>query len=69
MKSQGISYQTKSGYPVIYFVHRNNEIKLNGRCSKILNASCLPKMPKQTMQTKKQSDQGLPCLLFWQAFL
>ena len=35
-----------------------------------LNASCLPKRPRQTGQTqirlllKKQSDQGLPCLLF-----
>ena len=39
-------------------------------CSKILNTSCLPKRPRQTVQTqirlllKKQSDQGLPCLLF-----
>ena len=42
--------------------------------SKISNTSCLPKKPRQTAQTqirlllKKQSDQGLPCLLFWQAF-
>ena len=40
-----------------------------GRCSKISNTSCLPKRPRQTAQTpmrflKKQSDQGLPCLLF-----
>ena len=41
-----------------------------GRCSKIFNTSCLPKRPKRTVQTqirlllKKQSDQGLPCLLF-----
>ena len=38
--------------------------------SKISNTSCLPKRPRQTVQTqirlllKKQSDQGLPCLLF-----
>ena len=36
-----------------------------GRCSKILNAICLPKGPRQTVQTqirlllKKQSDEGL----------
>ena len=41
-----------------------------GKCSKILNTSCLPKMPRTTVQTqvrlllKKQSDQGLTCLLF-----
>ena len=40
----------------------------------ISNTSCLPKIPRQTVQTKirlllkKQSDQGLPCLLFCQAF-
>ena len=49
-------------------------------CSKILNASCLPKWPRQTVQNKirlllqvqtnirlllkKQSDIGLHCLLF-----
>ena len=44
------------------------------RCSKTSNTSCLPKTPRQTVQSqirlllKKQSDQGLPCLLFWQAF-
>ena len=43
-------------------------------CSKILNTSSLPKRPKQTVQIQirllhqKQSDQGLPCLLFWQDF-
>ena len=43
-----------------------------GKCSKILNTSCLPKRPRQTGQTqnrlllKKQSDQGIPCLLFCQ---
>ena len=42
-----------------------------GKCSKILNNSCLLKRPRQTVQTqirlllKKQSDQGLPCLLFY----
>ena len=36
--------------------------------------SWISKMPRQTVQTqlrlllKKQSDQGLPCLLFWWAF-
>ena len=41
-----------------------------GRCSKILNTSCVSKRPRQTEQTlirlllKKQSDQGLPCLYF-----
>ena len=35
----------------------------------VLNANCLPKRPRQTVQTqirlllRKQSDQGLPCLL------
>ena len=44
-----------------------------GKCSKISNASYLPKKSTQTVQTqirlllKKQSDQGLPWLLFWQA--
>ena len=42
---------------------------------KISNTSCLSKIPRQTRQTqirlllKKQSDQGPPCLLFWQAFV
>ena len=41
-----------------------------GKCSKIVNASLLPKRHRQTGQTlirlllEKQSDQGLPCLLF-----
>ena len=45
-----------------------------GKHSKISNSSCLPLKPGQTWQTqiklpiKKQSDQGLPCLIFWQAF-
>ena len=40
------------------------------KVSKISKTSCLPKRPRQTEQTqirlllKKQSDQGLPCLLF-----
>ena len=40
------------------------------KSSKILNKSCVPKRSRQTGQTqirlllKKQSDQGLPCLLF-----
>ena len=45
------------------------------KCSKISNTSCLLKRPsRQTAQTqirlllKKQSDQDLPCLLFWQVF-
>ena len=43
------------------------------KCSKISNTGSLPKRPRQTAQTqirlflKKQSDQGLPCLSFWQA--
>ena len=42
--------------------------------SKISDTSGLPNRPRQTDQTqirlllKKQSDQGLLCLLFWQAF-
>ena len=42
----------------------------HGKCSKISNTRCLPKRPRQTVQTQirlllqKQSDQGLPCLLF-----
>ena len=45
-----------------------------GRCSKISNKSCLSKRPRQTVQTqirlllKKQYDQGLSCLQFYQAF-
>ena len=45
-----------------------------GKRSKILNTSCLPKRPRQTGQSqirlllKKQSDQGLPSLVFWQVF-
>ena len=45
-----------------------------GKCSKILNASCLLKRTRQTVQTQirlplqKQSDQGLLCFLCWQAF-
>ena len=41
-----------------------------GKCSKILNTSCLLKRPRQTAQTKirmllkKQSDQDLPYLLY-----
>ena len=44
------------------------------KCCKIFNNNCLPKRSSQTGQIqirlllKKQSDQGLPCLLFWQAF-
>ena len=44
------------------------------RCSKILNTSCLPKGPRQTVKSqvrlllKKQSEQVLLCLLFRQAF-
>ena len=51
---------------------------LYSKCSKVSNTSCLVKRSRQTVQTqtsllfqlllKKQSDQGLPCLLFWQAF-
>ena len=46
-----------------------------GRCSKILNTSCLPKRPQQTAPTqirqllKKQFNQGLPYLPFKRAFL
>ena len=47
-----------------------------GKSSKISNTGCLPtgKQSRQTVQTqirlllKKHSDQGLPCLLFSQAF-
>ena len=45
-----------------------------GKCSKILNTSCMLKQPRQTGQTqirlllKKQSDQGLPCLLLGHPF-
>ena len=46
-------------------------IQYDSKCSKILNTSCLSKKRRQTGQTrllKKQSDQGLPHLLFRQAF-
>ena len=48
--------------------------KWYGKSSKILNTSWLQKRSRQTVQTKirlllkKQSDQGLPCLLFLHAF-
>ena len=44
------------------------------KCSKISNLIACQKDPRQAGQTqirlllKKQSDQGLPCLLFWPAF-
>ena len=41
------------------------------KCSNILNTSYLPIRPRQTkiwLLLKKLSDQGLPCLLFRQAF-
>ena len=44
------------------------------KLSKLLNTSYQPKSPRQTVQTQirlllmKQSDQGIPFLLFWQAF-
>ena len=51
-------------------------MKQYGKCSKILNSSCLPQKPRLTGQAHirlllniKQSDQGLPCLLFWQALV
>ena len=34
------------------------------KCSKMSNPSCLTKRPGQTVQNLKQSNQGLPCLLF-----
>ena len=46
----------------------------HGKFSNVSNTSCLPKQHRQTAQTqirlllKKQSDQGLPCLLFWNSF-
>ena len=40
-----------------------------GKCSKISKTSCQPKLPRQTVQTHiKLLLQGLPRLLFWQAF-
>ena len=48
--------------------------KRYSKYSKILKTSCLPKRPWQTGKTqirlllKKQSDQGIPCLLFWPPF-
>ena len=47
-----------------------NAIAPYGKCSKIINTSCLTKRPRQTVQTqirlllKKQSDLGIPCLRF-----
>ena len=55
--------------------NKNKATQHYGKCSKMSKSSCLPKRPRQTVQTqirlllKKQSDQGLPCLLFWQAFV
>ena len=66
--------------PIMCSIHlylASNTLNLqlgHGKCSKILNTGCLPTMPRKTAQTQarllllqKQSDQGLPCLLFWQA--
>ena len=38
----------------------------NSKCSKISNTRCLPKDVNNPIRLllKKQSDQGLPCLLF-----
>ena len=70
-------------YPQHMFHLRNKKInssfiseirKLDSKCSKSLNTSCLPKWLRQTVQTQirlllmKQSDPGLLCLLSWQAF-
>ena len=48
-------------------------VQIYSKCSKILNRSFLLKRPRQTRQSqirlKKQSDQGLPCLPFGQAFV
>ena len=63
-------------YPTIYLPKWKFWIQLSpkwyyGKCLKISNTSCLSKRARQTEQTqirlllKKQSDQGLPCLLFW----
>ena len=47
-----------------------NMLHIDGCCSKILITNCLPERLRQTAQTlirlllKKQSDRGLPCLLF-----
>ena len=35
-----------------------------GKCSKIPNTNCLPKNLRQRVLLKKQSDQGILCLLF-----
>ena len=43
------------------------EDKSLGKCSQISNTSCLLRQTGQTQirqLLKKQSDQGLPCLLF-----
>ena len=53
---------------------RYSPVTKYGKCSKVLNANCLPKSHRQTAQTQlrlllqKQSDQDLPCLLFRHAF-
>ena len=49
-------------------------VTIDSESSKISNISWLQKMSRQSEQTqirlllKKQSDQGLPCLLFGHAF-
>ena len=55
----------KTGLIILLSTYPKNTIY---RCSKISNTSFLPKWPRQTAQTQKQCDQGLPCLLLWQAF-
>ena len=65
-------------YGPFLVVHHYTEYQPKTKCTvnvlKNSNASRLPKRPRQTAQTlirlllKKQSDQGMSCLLFWQAF-
>ena len=56
----------------LFLVCINSEDTIN--VLKIRTLSCLPKKPRQIAQTRirlllqKQSDQGLHCLLFRQAF-
>ena len=57
------NYKTKYFYIELQIIS-------NDKCFKISVTKCLPKRPRQTGQTQirlllmKQSDQGLPCLLF-----
>ena len=73
-------YWSNTGRPVLVNWKISKGCKESNQTNKTINAlkfrtlGCLSKRHRQTAQTqirlllKKQSDQGLPCLLFWLTF-